>query len=100
MVDNGAAGAFTQYGLPLSASSFTTTVTGLTYTLQYRFQIEVTNVIGHSSSNVVSALVADPPQTPTTAPTFDRTETNTSSIFVVMPKVSQNGGSPIFSYHL
>jgi hypothetical protein len=37
MVDDGAAGAFTQYGLPLSASSFTTTVSGLTYTLQYRF---------------------------------------------------------------
>jgi hypothetical protein len=100
MVDNGAAGVFSQYGSSLSASTFIIDVTGLQYTFQYRFFIEVTNVIGTSSSNVVSAIVADPPTTPSFAPTFDPTETNTSSIFVIMPVVVTSGGSPILSYHL
>jgi hypothetical protein len=73
MVDNGAAGDFTQYGSQLDASSFTLDVTGLTLTKQYRFYVIATNIIGSTHSNIVSAIVADPPATPTQAPSFDPT---------------------------
>lgn len=73
MIDNGAAGDFTQYGSQLEASVFALDVTGLTLTKQYRFYVIATNIIGSTKSNIVKAIVADPPATPTLAPSFDPT---------------------------
>lgn len=46
MVDDGAAGDFSQFGAQLSASTFTADVTGLTLSSQYRFKIITSNYIG------------------------------------------------------
>lgn len=100
MVDDGAAGAFTQYGPDLTASIFTIDVTGLTQSNEYRFKLIATNHIGSTSSNIIKTLVADIPSTPTQAPSFVPSETNTTSIRVTMQKITQDGGSPILSYHL
>jgi hypothetical protein len=84
----------------LTASTFTLDVTGLVYSNEYRFKIIATNWIGSADSNIVKSIVADLPQTPLNAPTFEAIETNTTSIRVVMTTITQDGGSPIISYHL
>jgi len=62
----------------------------------------VANQIGSTDSNIVTSLVADIPQTPTDAPGYLATETNTTSIRVLMTKVVMggDGGTPITSYQL
>ncbi len=82
MIDDGAAGNFTRYNSTLKDSTFNVAVTGLTRTLTYRFKVVSRNQIGSTESNVVSALVADVPAAPLTAPTLIQLGTNTSSIRV------------------
>jgi len=84
----------------VSSSTFSIEVTGLTYTKSYRFKIIATNHIGAHDSNIVRAICADLPETPMIAPTFIQSETNTTSIRVVMAEVIANGGNDIISYHL
>jgi hypothetical protein len=100
MVDDGAAGEFTQHGADLTASTFTLDVSGLTLSSEYRFKVTVSNHIGSMDSNIVTSLVADLPETPENAPSFIATETNTTSIRVVMDTITEDGGTPIISYHL
>jgi hypothetical protein len=100
MVDDGAAGSFTQFGADLTASTFTVDVTGLTLSSEYRFKITASNHIGTQDSNIVKSIVADLPSTPVNAPTFAAAETNSTSIRVVMDTITQDGGSPIISYQL
>ena len=99
-VDDGAAGAFTQYSTDLTPSTFTIDVAGLTYTLEYRFKIVASNHMGDVGSNIVSAIVADVPDTPINAPSFSISETDTDSNRVEMEEISANGGNSIISYHL
>lgn len=99
MVDDGAQGPFSQFGADLTASTFTLDVTGLTVSRNYRFKVLTTNDIGTSESNIVSSIVSNVPQTPTTAPGFMQSETNTTSIRVVVQE-TQNGGDAVTSYHL
>ena len=84
MVDDGAAGEFTQFGADLTASDFTLDVTGLTLSSQYRFKITASNILGSVDSNIVSSIVADLPDTPVNAPSLKILETNTTSIRVIM----------------
>lgn len=84
MVDDGAAGSFTQFGSDLTASEFTLDVTGLTLSSQYRFKIVASNIIGSIDSNIVSSIVADLPETPLNAPSLEILETNTTSIRVIL----------------
>jgi hypothetical protein len=98
MVDDGAAGEFTQFGDTLTASIFTVDVTGLTLSSEYRFKIVSTNHIGSVDSNILTSLVADLPTAPANAPGFISTETNTTSIRVVMDTITADGGTPITSY--
>lgn len=100
MVDDGSQGAFTTYGSALGASTFTLDLSGLTVGSEYRFYVVVTNVIGSSNSNVVSSVVADVPNTPSSAPGFVQSETNSTAIRVTMPEIVQNGGSAITTYNL
>jgi len=67
-IDDGARGPFTKFGASLSAETFTATVTGLLYTLDYRFVVYAINQIGPKDSNVVRAVVAGIPNTPASAP--------------------------------
>jgi hypothetical protein len=69
MVDDGAHGEFIEYS-EVSASTFVIEVSGLTLSLDYRFKVIATNHIGSRESNIVSAICADLPSTPETAPTF------------------------------
>ena len=73
-------------------------MTGLTYKSQYRFNIIAENEIGFLESNIVFSLAADLPTTPKNAPGFDPSETNTTSIRIVMEKILLDGGTPIISY--
>lgn len=99
-VDDGALGAFVQFGASLSASKFTVEVTGLTYTFDYRFMIIASSHIGSSESKVVTAVVANVPNTPTTAPFFNPSFTTTTSLRVEVNEVTANGGTPITNYQL
>jgi hypothetical protein len=44
--------------------------------------------------------VADAPDTPLNAPSFDVAETNTTSLRVTIEQVANSGGSQVLSYHL
>lgn len=61
MVDDGNLGSFVEFGNLLSSSTFKLDITGLTYTLSYRFKVIAKNHIGTLDSNIVSALIADVP---------------------------------------
>jgi hypothetical protein len=65
----------------------------------YRFKILTTNDIGTSESNIVSSIASNVPSTPTTAPNFVQSETNTTSIRVIVEETF-NGGDAVTSYHL
>ena len=88
------------YAGDLTASTFSYEVVGLDFSKEYRFMVKALNHEGIRQSNVVSALVADVPSTPINGPTFSISETDTDSIRVIMPSVSDDGGSQIISYHL
>jgi predicted phage tail protein len=100
LVDDGSLGDFVDYGNLLSASIFELDLTGLTYTLSYRFKIIAKNHIGSTESNVVSALIADVPAQPASAPGFVADETTSDSIRVTLQEVTTTGGSDIISYQL
>lgn len=100
LVDDGSLGDFSDFGNLLSASTFNKDITGLTYTLNYRFKIIAKNHIGSIESNVVSALIADVPSQPLSAPSFIAEETTTDSIRVTIGEVTTTGGSDIISYQL
>ena len=85
MVDDGHLSEFTAYsGGVLSPSTFSVDVTGLVYTLSYRFKVISRNYIGRVESNTVSSIIADTPQTPTKAPVSDILTTTTTSLSVVL----------------
>ena len=96
--DDGAFGPFSALDSTLGPSTFGYDVIGLTIGLEYRFKIFVTNYIGKSQSNIVKTVVADVPDTPITAPSFDILETTTTSIRLTINQVAGSGGSPILSY--
>lgn len=100
MVDDGQAGAFTQFGEVLNGYTYTIDVTGLTLGSEHRFKIVASNHIGNRDSNIVKSVAADEPNAPVNAPGFIQAETNTTSIRVSLEKVTEDGGSPILSYHL
>ncbi|WP_210131902.1 hypothetical protein [Staphylococcus sp. GDK8D30P] len=56
--------------------------------------------MGSTLGNTVSTIVADVPDTPTTAPAINLLETNITQLRVDYAVVAGNGGSPIISYHL
>lgn len=56
------------------------------------------NEIGSTKSNIVQTVLADVPNTPTSAPGFDVLETTTQSVKVTINKVINDGGAPILSY--
>lgn len=99
-VDDGALGSFTNFGASLSASTFTSTVTGLMYSSEYRFVVVASNHIGSCESNVVTAVVASLPSTPAIAPSLNFKFTTETSIRVVVNEVTADGGSPITNYQL
>jgi len=76
-IDDGANGAFTTASTTIGASTFRYTFnSGLTIGLRYRIKVTAENDVGSVVGNVITAVVADVPDTPTVAPDFDRTETN------------------------
>lgn len=48
----------------------------LTLGYRYRIRIIASNDVGSSTGNIVSAVAADPPAAPASAPTYDAAETN------------------------
>lgn len=96
--DDGRIGSFAALDQTLGSSTFSYDVIGLTIGLQYRLQVHVKNEIGSTKSNIVKTILADVPNNPTTAPSFDVLETTTQSIKVTINKVSNDGGAPILSY--
>lgn len=62
--------------------------------------VKVSNEIGATQSNTVSAFAADTPATPANPVTFDADHTNTTSIRVIMDQIDDDGGAEILSYHL
>ena len=99
--DDGNLGDFAPFtGSELTASTFQLEITGLMYSLEYRFRVVATNLVGSQESNIVKATIADVPSTPVTAPSFDAAETNATQIRVTMAKVTLDNGAPITSYHL
>lgn len=97
-VDDGALGPFAKFGASLSAETFTTTVTGLMYTLDYRFVVYAINEIGVKDSNIVRAVVAGIPNTPTSAPSVQIEFTTETSLRIRVAAVTVDGGTPITSY--
>ena len=49
---------------------------------------------------MITAVAANIPNSPSSAPTFDKTETNATQIRVVYSQVAVTGGTPIISYQL
>ena len=96
--DDGRLGSFSALDQTLGSSTFSYDVIGLTIGLQYRLQVLVKNEIGSTKSNIVQTVLADVPNTPTSAPGFDVLETTTQSIKVTINKVINDGGAPILSY--
>ncbi len=69
--------------------------------LVVRLKLEATNVIGSTiSSNYLAVIVAGVPATPSSGPIKISSQTNSSSIGVSMPIVSNDGGSTITLYQL
>lgn len=68
MIDDGAAGIFTQSGDVLTSSTFKVDVTSLPIGLEYRFKVISSNHIDSKDSNIVKATVADVPAAPLNAP--------------------------------
>ena len=102
-MDDGNAGAFSTItgAETLGPSTFSFDVTSnLVVGSEFRFMAYAVNEIGNADSNIVTTIAADVPATPTNGPGFDIAETNTTSIRVVFAEVTDNGGTPILSYHL
>jgi hypothetical protein len=57
--------------------------------------VKVSNEIGATQSNTVSAFAADTPATPANPVTFDADHTNTTSIRVIMDQIDDDGGAEI-----
>jgi hypothetical protein len=64
----------------------------------YRYYVVIRNDVGTTSSNIVTSIAASVPQTPINAPTMDFSQSNSSSIRIVMDMVTEDGGSHIISY--
>ena len=95
--DGGNGSEFAQFGSALTASTFGLEMQGLTFGLEYRIIVVARNHNGEIDSNVVKAVVADAPDTPTEAPDYYQPETNTTTIRVTFSEVN-DGGSKIISY--
>lgn len=98
MQDDGQGGNFTSVGAELSASTFTFNVTGLVIGQVYRYYVVIRNEVGTANSNIVTSIAASVPQTPVNAPTMDLSQSNTTSIRIVMDQITEDGGSLIISY--
>lgn len=69
--------------------------------LSIRYKLEATNEIGSTISNgFLTAILAGIPPKPSSGPLNDDTQTSSSVLSVILPVVSDNGGSDIISYNL
>jgi hypothetical protein len=98
--DDGMLGDLTPLSLDLGPSTFSFDVIGLQVGLEYRFKVVAKNENGAVESNIVETILADVPQTPTTAPSLVVLETSSNSIRVKIEQVTDDGGAPVLSYQL
>jgi hypothetical protein len=68
--------------------------------LSFHFKLEAINVAGSLQSSSLSVVLADAPSTPTGAPTYDTSQSNSTQIRWQIAEVAATGGSPILSYSL
>lgn len=82
-MDDGNDGAFSDQQTGLAATTLQLQISsGLTVGNKYRFKVIGNNDVGQINSNVISSVIANSPDKPSSAPSLDADETTTSQIRV------------------
>lgn len=76
-MDDGFSGSFTNLSTTIGPSTFKYSInSGLTEGLHYRVKVIAVNNVGYVVGNIITTVAANVPDTPSTAPSFEKSETN------------------------